>query len=162
MYPKEKEFADLLNKQHKKWIYPTKRFNLGKTTYRPDFYLPNERLYIEVVGSRQAFHANKNKIILFKKLFPHIKFIIVDYKNNPLPYNNPIPKNLINNNYPLIPYYDTFIPYKPGHKSGKCGNTPLLCPTCKAIKSYWKHQRYLKLKAIQKSLPLTNDFFLLY
>ena len=38
MFPREKQFADLLTKQKRKWEYPTKRFDLGNTTYRPDFY----------------------------------------------------------------------------------------------------------------------------
>lgn len=84
MFPREKQFADLLDKQNRKWQYPSPRFEIEDTHYRPDFYLPDENLYIEVVGSRQAYHANKRKIEKFRKLYPHIKFIIVDYKNKPL------------------------------------------------------------------------------
>lgn len=54
MYPREKYFADLLTKQGKKWQYPVKRFQLKRTTYRPDFYLPEEDLYVEVVGSKTS------------------------------------------------------------------------------------------------------------
>ena len=84
MFPSEKKFADLLTKQKKDWQYHPARFNLGYSHYTPDFYLPKEKLYIEVVGTRQAFHSNKSKILLFKKLYPHIKFIIVDYNYKPI------------------------------------------------------------------------------
>lgn len=81
MFPKERLFTQLLNKQKRKWVYAPHCFRLNKTTYTPDFYLPEENLYIEIVGSRQAFHSNKKKIIKFKKLYPHIKFEIKRYYN---------------------------------------------------------------------------------
>lgn len=85
MFPKEKQFADLLDKQGRKWQYPSPRFKLKNTTYRPDFFLPNENLYVEVVGTRQAYHINKKKIAQFKKLYSNIRFILVDCKGNPFP-----------------------------------------------------------------------------
>lgn len=85
MYKREKIFAELLTKQDRKWQYPAPRFEIGKTHYRPDFFLPKENLYIEVVGTRQAYHANKNKMFKLKQLYPHIRLLIVDYKNNPYP-----------------------------------------------------------------------------
>ena len=78
MFPKEKQFANILNKQNRKWKYPAKRFKLKNTTYRPDFFLPDENLYIEVVGTRQAYHQNKHKIAELKKL------IIVDFEGHEL------------------------------------------------------------------------------
>ena len=91
MWQSEKKFAELLTKQKREWVYPAKRFNLGKTTYRPDFFLPNEKLYIEVIGTRQAYHTNKDKIDKFKKLYPYIKFIIVDSNGKTF-----IPKSILN------------------------------------------------------------------
>lgn len=32
------------------WVYEPKRFDLGGSTYLPDFYLPDERMYVEVKG----------------------------------------------------------------------------------------------------------------
>jgi hypothetical protein len=32
-----------------------------ETTYRPDFYAPEEGVYYEVVGTRQAYSANRHK-----------------------------------------------------------------------------------------------------
>ena len=85
MFPKEKQFAELLNKQKRKWEYPCQRFDLGNTTYQPDFYLPNEDLYIEVVGTKNAYSANREKILKFKRKYPHIKFVVLDFKGNPYP-----------------------------------------------------------------------------
>jgi len=67
MFPREKEFIELLDKNKRPWIYQARRFKLSKTTYTPDFYLPEEDLYIEVVGTSQAYRANKEKIAEFKK-----------------------------------------------------------------------------------------------
>ena len=85
MYPREKEFSKLLDKQGRKWIYEPKRFNLNNTTYCPDFYIPKEKLYIEVVGSRQAYHLNKKKIAKFRRLFPKIKLLVMEWKGKKYP-----------------------------------------------------------------------------
>ncbi len=46
----ELKFAKYLDKNHIKWLYESKTFDLGNTTYTPDFYLPEFNLYIEVKG----------------------------------------------------------------------------------------------------------------
>lgn len=79
MYPKEELYADLLNKQGRKWIYQPTYFVVEGKRYIPDFYLPNENLYIEIIGSRQRLHQNKNKILKFVETYPQINFIIFDY-----------------------------------------------------------------------------------
>lgn len=84
MHPKEKEFADLLTKQGRKWIYHYKSFSLGHTSYEPDFYLPKENLYIEVVGNPSSLRNNARKIMQFKRVYSKIKFIIVNYKGIPI------------------------------------------------------------------------------
>ena len=80
IFPREKQFSKLLDKHNIAWQFPCKRFKLRATTYRPDFYLPEKDIYIEVVGSRQAFHLNKYKFVEFLKLYPTIKFKIADWK----------------------------------------------------------------------------------
>ena len=72
----ELKFAKYLDKQGIKWQYEPKAFDLGTTTYRPDFYLPTKNIYIEVKGywTEEA----KNKFELFKKIFSNIKIIVVD------------------------------------------------------------------------------------
>ena len=86
MYPSEKKFANLLTKQNRRWQYPVRRFRLKDTTYRPDFYLPDETLYIEVIGTRQAYYANKEKIAELRKTYPNVKLIIVDIYGEPFPH----------------------------------------------------------------------------
>lgn len=44
--------------------------------YSPDFYDGNRNVFIEVIGSRQAYDQNKEKYDLMKKIFPKIKFEI--------------------------------------------------------------------------------------
>jgi len=88
MWPSEKQFADLLDKQGRKWEYPARRFKLKNTTYQPDFFLPNENLYIEVVGyTNQSYQRNKHKYLELKRIYPNIHFIVVDYKGNPFESN---------------------------------------------------------------------------
>jgi len=85
MYPREQQFANLLTKQKRKWIYHPKRFEIDDTHYEPDFYLPKENLYIEVVGTRQAFHSNKEKYKKLKELFPNINLRILTVEGKPYP-----------------------------------------------------------------------------
>lgn len=51
-------------------------FNNGER-YTPDFFCIEDNEYIEVAGTRQAYHANKHKYALMKKEYPLIKFSIV-------------------------------------------------------------------------------------
>ena len=69
-------YAKYLTKNHVKWQYEPKAFDLGNTTYRPDFYLPKSNIWIEVKGywREEALH----KFNLFKKLYPKIKIVVFD------------------------------------------------------------------------------------
>jgi len=46
----EANIARILNYHQIRWLYEPKRFDLGKYKYRPDFYLPDKDLWIEVKG----------------------------------------------------------------------------------------------------------------
>jgi hypothetical protein len=59
---------------HKEWIHQPATFRLNGTKYMPDFYDQKRNCFIEVAGSRQAFHANKDKYDEFKKYYPQINF----------------------------------------------------------------------------------------
>jgi len=63
----ELNFAIWLDKQNIKWLYESKTFDLGKTTYTPDFYLPEFNLYIEVKGWWRD--DAKYKFNLFKQIY---------------------------------------------------------------------------------------------
>lgn len=111
MWKSEKQFADLLTKQNRKWVYHPRHFDLHPhyRHYEPDFFLPNENLYIEVIGTRQAYLHNKNKYKLFKKLYPHIKFIIVDFGNTPYPYPKNFKERMVKNWYMKTKYISVSI-----------------------------------------------------
>ena len=77
---------------HKNWIYHPCQFRLnnGKLEkYEPDFYDKETNTFIEVVGTTQAFYANKRKYIDFKNAYPLLNFEI-RYKDGTLiDINNP-------------------------------------------------------------------------
>lgn len=58
------------------WQYESKVFELGNTTYTPDFYLINENKWIEVKG--YWYDDAKEKFELFKQLYPQINIEIWD------------------------------------------------------------------------------------
>ena len=72
----EVAYAKYLDKQKIKWQYEPKYFDLEKTTYTPDFYLPETDMYIEIKGYKSNVFIKKFK--LFKKLYPNIKIKILD------------------------------------------------------------------------------------
>ena len=70
-------FTEYLESMGKTWIYEPMRFHLSKSTYKPDFYCPDNDTFYEVSNTRQAFHSNKEKYERFIEEYPHIKFSIV-------------------------------------------------------------------------------------
>lgn len=69
-------YAKELDSKKIKWLYEPKTFDLGNTTYTPDFYLAKTKEYIEVKGYKSEVFENKYK--LFKKLYSKIKIKILD------------------------------------------------------------------------------------
>ena len=59
---------------HNNWQHQPASFRLNGVNYSPDFYDAERDTFIEVSGSRQAYHANKDKYEKFKELFPKIDF----------------------------------------------------------------------------------------
>jgi hypothetical protein len=63
--------------QHAKWVHQPATFNLNNNdSYRPDFYDGERNIFIEVAGTRQAFHKNKEKYELFRQIYPLLKLEI--------------------------------------------------------------------------------------
>lgn len=61
----EVKYAKYLDKHQVSWQYESKTFDLGDTTYTPDFYLPEIDKYIEIKGywwskQREKFEKFKN------------------------------------------------------------------------------------------------------
>lgn len=71
-------YAKYLDKNNIEWIYEPKHFKLDKTTYTPDFYLPESNVYIEIKGYMTEKALNKLKE--FVKTFPNIKLQILQQK----------------------------------------------------------------------------------
>jgi len=63
----ETKYAKYLDKNHIKWQYEPKTFDLGNSTYTPDFYLPKTNKYIEIKGWWRD--DAKKKFNKFKKLY---------------------------------------------------------------------------------------------
>lgn len=58
-----------------KWQYAPKVFNLGKHTYRPDFYLPRHNTFIEVKNFMNPYSKERDK--LFREKLPHLKLELI-------------------------------------------------------------------------------------
>ena len=61
-----------------KWVFHPARFFIGDSWYAPDFYDATTGAFIEVVGSRQAYHENMEKYKAFKKEFPTL---VLEFRN---------------------------------------------------------------------------------
>lgn len=61
-----------------KWLYESKTFDLGNTTYTPDFYLPEFNCYIEIKGYWRD--DAKKKFSLFRRKYFNIKIAVLEYK----------------------------------------------------------------------------------
>ncbi len=89
MHPSEEEFARMLNFYHIPWQYEPKTFPLqwdseGRVTeaFSPDFYLPEQNLYVELTTQRQKLVWKKNKKARrLKELYPEINVKIIYNKD---------------------------------------------------------------------------------
>lgn len=73
----DKAFAERLESLGLPYIYQATRFCLGNTTYTPDFYLPKDQVYYEIVGTRQAVSLLRQKIRRLRQLYPFVKIEII-------------------------------------------------------------------------------------
>ena len=71
-------YAKYLNKNNIKWEYEPKTFDLGNTTYTPDFYLPESNGYIEIKG--YLTEEAKQKIEKFLDIYKQINFKLLKSK----------------------------------------------------------------------------------
>lgn len=80
-HPSEKTFARILDYYQIEWVYEPRTFPLewdqnGKVTeaFVPDFYLPQQDLYIELTTLRPRLTTYKNRRIrLMQQLYPDVK-----------------------------------------------------------------------------------------
>lgn len=57
---------------HKNWIHLPATFKFEGISYAPDFYDREKNVFIEVIGTRSAYHQNKEKYKMFRSNFPKI------------------------------------------------------------------------------------------
>ena len=62
--------------KHSNWSYEPALFRMDGEKYSPDFYDGEMNVFIEVVGTRQAYSENKDKYNLLRKYYPKINFEI--------------------------------------------------------------------------------------
>ena len=80
VHPSEKEFARILDFYGIEWQYEPRTFELewdenGQVTqaFTPDFYLPQQDLYVELTTLRPQLSTKKNhKLKRIKELYPEI------------------------------------------------------------------------------------------
>jgi hypothetical protein len=66
--PWEIEYAKYLDNNYIYWFYEYKTFDLGNTTYTPDFYLPEFEKFVEIKGYISP--KSQEKINLFLEQYP--------------------------------------------------------------------------------------------
>lgn len=89
MHPSEEEFAKMLDFYLIKWEYEPRTFPLqwdseGNITeaFSPDFYLPEQDIYVELTTQRQKLVWKKNKKARrLKEMYPGIKIKIIYNKD---------------------------------------------------------------------------------
>jgi hypothetical protein len=86
----EVDFAEALDAAGVHWTYEPKRFNLGWSSYLPDFYLPAQDLYIEVKGWLKE--ESGKKIAAFQDL-GH-KVVMVTYHPSEKGLVNSVPSGI--------------------------------------------------------------------
>lgn len=75
-----------------RYLEPRSRlFALNDTSYTPDFYERRRRIYYEVLGTRQAYQANKEKYREFIKAYPRLTFKIVKPDGTAIAFNEIAP-----------------------------------------------------------------------
>lgn len=75
----ELAYAKWLDSIEKDWLYEPHAFDLGNTTYTPDFFLIKDNKFIEIKG--YLWNNAKIKIDLFRKEYPNEKLDIL-YKED--------------------------------------------------------------------------------
>lgn len=88
-HPAEEEFARLLDYYGVRWEYEPREFVLerdgeGRPTrsFTPDFYLPDQDLYIELttMSARLAYRKTR-KVRRLQELYPHIRIKLFDLRD---------------------------------------------------------------------------------
>jgi plasmid maintenance system antidote protein VapI len=79
MNKRERIFSEAFFDSPADYKYQPRHFLLNGKRYTPDFFDKRTATYLEVVGSRQAYHFNKGKYEMMAVLYPHINFEVRSY-----------------------------------------------------------------------------------
>lgn len=100
-HPAEAEFARLLDFYHIRWEYEPVSFPIAWDGERvsemctPDFYLPDQDLYVELTAMKQRLVTRKHrKLRLLKEIYPHVRVTLLyrrDYQQLLARYGYPMP-----------------------------------------------------------------------
>lgn len=71
----EANIARIYNLVGLEWLYAPKRFDLGEHTYRPDFYLTQFNVYVEVKNFMGPYSLKRDK--LFRKRYPKLRLDLI-------------------------------------------------------------------------------------
>ena len=84
-HPSEEKFACILDYKRIKWKYEPHMIVLKEKNgitvkgFRPDFYLPDKDLYIEISTAKNQGKKNR-KMTMVADLYPHINIILLTNK----------------------------------------------------------------------------------
>lgn len=88
VHPAEAEFAAFLDFYRIRWLYEPKSFPLRwrdsriSEMFTPDFYLPEQDLYVELTTMKQSLVTRKNrKMRRLQELYPEINIVLIYRKN---------------------------------------------------------------------------------
>lgn len=104
-HPSEREFARLLDFYGIRWEYEPRTFILEtyedgsiRTAFSPDFYLPDQDIYIELTTqSARLNHLKNRKIRKLRELHPEINIRLLnrrDLRSLAIKYRLPDPANI--------------------------------------------------------------------
>ena len=88
-HPSEREFAHILDFYQIPWQYEPRTFALEwdeeghiKEAFSPDFYLPDQELYIELTTLKSGLMNRKNrKLRRLKELYPDVRVKLINRKD---------------------------------------------------------------------------------
>lgn len=88
--PWEVDFAEEMDRHGVRWDYEPERFDLGWSTYMPDFHLPDRKLYVEVKGYLREKAALK---MVDFQLLGH-ELVLVTYHPSERGLSMPVPEQV--------------------------------------------------------------------
>ena len=88
VHPSEQEFARFLDYYRIRWVYEPASFPIGwedgrvSEMFTPDFYLPENDMYVELTTMKQSLVTPKNrKVRLLRELYPRINIRLLYQKD---------------------------------------------------------------------------------